>query len=159
MLDGVTIFIPGVTSARIAAQALAKALAVFLASAAAREATRRVRDFLQPEIKERVTDEELMREVEKWMREQAEHSRSQGKSGRRPRKGLALPLLPSPTDKGKPGVRPVRDPAPGPRGQPGEEVPPGIHRRERDASDPESFVEWFERRFVRSGVRFQRLRR
>lgn len=156
VLDGVTIFIPGGILGRTAAGALQKALAVFLASAAARELTRRVQDFLPPQTGP-VTDEELMRELEEWLRQQAAQTRSRSTSPRRPKKGLALPLLPRQQgERSQPGEGPRRQPVPGPKTDP-VTVAPRPTRRKRD-DEPEDFASWFERRFVRSRVRFQRLR-
>ncbi len=152
---GPVVVIPGIRVG-MAAKALQGALAAFLASAIGRELASQARNVLPGPVRERVTDEELMREVERWMREQA-------KTPAAGKKGLAVPLGPVPPPaRGRRGIGPIL----GPRRQVGPLTAPQPvleqprpTRRDEEPPDEETFAAWFERRFARSIVRNQRLGR
>lgn len=156
IVGGVNVTIRGVVIG-MGVKALEKALAVFLASELGRQLALQARAVLPGPTRERVSDEELMREVEEWLR-------SQAKKGKAGKKGLAVPLGPLPSSPGK--KRQV-GPLLGPRehGRRGTPPPPTLielpepDRRDKEPPGEESFAAWFERRFARSIVRNQRLRR
>lgn len=152
VIGGGTVTIRGIVIG-MGAKALQKALAVFLASALGRELALQARAILPSPVRERVTDEELMREVEEWLRSQATKS----KPGRK--KGLAVPLGPKPPGRKELGpiLGPRQHPQPRPAAPPF--VLPDPRRTKEEPPDEESFAAWFERRFARSIVRHQRLNR
>lgn len=156
IIGGPVVTIRGVVIG-MGAKALEKALAAFLASALGRELALRARDAISAPDKERVTDEELMREIEEWVRSQAAKKTTKGG-----KKGLALPLK----SRGRPERGERSQPGEGPRRKPvALPLPvldgkrPGDPRKREEPPEEESFQAWFERRFARSIVRHQRLRR